>query len=221
MDAKHRRIIEAWTKLSQAPLVPELRLYLADELTPLWLATEADLDHHRMPPPFWAFAWPGGQALARFVLDHPDVVGGRRVLDFAAGCGVAGLAAARAGAATVHAAEIDPLAAAAIGLNAAANGLPLTVLLADPVGDACADIDLVLAGDVFYEKPMSDLVLPWLRGLAGRGVPVLFGDPGRAYLPESGRTELARYAVPTSLELEDRTVRSTGVWRLEALNGAP
>jgi len=172
-----------------------------------------------MPPPFWAFAWPGGQAVARYVLDHPEVVAGNRVLDFAAGCGLAGLAALRAGAASVQAVEIDPLAATAIARNAEVNGLTIDVLCADVVGTDDAGWDVVLAGDILYERPMSSVVLPWLRNLASRGVRIIFGDPNRGYLPREGLTELARYDVPTSLELEDRTRRNTGVWRLEEGTG--
>jgi predicted nicotinamide N-methyase len=200
------------TAVAAPPLVPEIRLHLATELVPLWQATEAKLAEHGLPPPYWAFAWPGGQALARHVLDHADLVRGRRVLDFAAGSGLSAIAAALAGAASVAAAEIDPFAIAAIGLNARLNGVAVETLAQDVVGDA-GDWDIVLAGDVCYERPMAERVAAWLGRLARRGTTVLMGDPGRNYLPADGLAEIARYQVPTSLELEDRTLRETVVWR--------
>jgi predicted nicotinamide N-methyase len=204
--------ITANTRLGRAPLVPELLLHLADEVTPLWQATEAWLAEANVAPPYWAFAWPGGQALARRVLDVPALVRGRRVLDFAAGCGIAALACALAGAASVEAAEVDPLAAAAIRLNAAANGAAVEVRLGDVVGEA-GPWDLILCGDVCYEAPMTRHVLPWLRRLAAT-TETWVADPGRAYLPASGLEPLAAFDVPTSLDLEDRTVRRTTVYRL-------
>lgn len=209
--------IVAQTAVSSAPLVPEIRLHLATEVTPLWQATEATLARDNLPPPYWAFAWPGGQALARYVLDHPESVRGRRLLDFAAGCGIGALAAARAGAAAVAAAEIDRVAAAAMTLNARLNGTAITLIehdLTGSVDDAAVRWDVVLAGDVFYEKPMADRVEPWLRGLARRGVRVLIADPGRAYIPKAGLAEMGRYTVPTSRDLEDRESRETIVYAL-------
>lgn len=205
--------VRAQTALAAPPLVPEVRLYLASEVTPLWEATEVTLAASYVPPPYWAFAWPGGQALARHVLDHPALVRGKRVLDFAAGSGVTAIAAAMAGAAHVDAAEIDAIAIAAIALNAAANDVAITCIEDDPVGSD-AGWDTVLAGDVCYEKPMAERVIPWLRGLARRGALVLLGDPGRAYVPREGLAELARYTVPTTLDLEDRTERETVIWKL-------
>jgi len=204
--------IRANTTLATTPLVPEIRLHLATEITPIWRATEAWLAERNVEPPFWAFAWPGGQALARHVLDHPERVAGKRVLDFAAGSGIAALACARAGAARVEAAEVDALAAAAIRLNAAANDLPVTPLDADLVGTPNR-WDLILCGDVCYEAPMARHILPWLRGLAA-AAEVWVADPGRAYLPREGLTEFARYAVPTSTELEDRTEREVRLFLL-------
>ena len=204
--------IRAQTAIATPPLVPEIRLHLATELVPLWQATEASLAAEGVPPPYWAFAWPGGQALARHVLDHAGLVRGKHVLDFAAGSGLAAVAAARAGAARVTAAEIDRFAVAAIGLNAALNSLAVEIVEADIVGQA-GDWDVVLAGDVCYERPMAGRVAAWLGGLARRGVTVLMGDPGRSYLPTAGLAEIARYAVPTSRELEDREMRETVVWR--------
>ncbi len=204
--------ITANTRPGRAPLVPELLLHLADEVTPLWQATETWLAEANVAPPYWAFAWPGGQALARRVLDEPALVRGRRVLDFAAGCGVAALACVLAGAAAVEAAEVDPLAAAAIRLNAALNMVDVEVHLGDLVEQPGA-WDLILCGDVCYEAPMARHVLPWLRRFAATAE-VWIADPGRAYLPAGGLEPLAAYDVPTSLDLEDRTMRRTTVYRL-------
>ncbi len=203
--------IRAHTAPSRAPLVPEFTLHLASEITPIWQATEAWLAARDLAPPYWAFAWPGGQALARHILDHPAAVAGRRVLDFAAGCGLAALAAARAGA-VVTAAEIDPLARAAIVLNARANGLAVGLAEGD-VLEAAAAFDLILAGDVCYEAAMSRRVLAWLEAGVDRGTEVWLADPGRAYLT-AGLAPFARYRVPTSRELEDREERETLLFRL-------
>jgi predicted nicotinamide N-methyase len=205
--------IQAQTVIATPPLVPEIKLHLATEITPIWEATEATLAKMNLPPPYWAFAWAGGQALTRFLMDQLDWVNGKRVLDFAAGSGLSAIGAARAGAAQVQAAEIDDYAIAAIALNARANNVAIELVREDLVGVE-PRWDVVLAGDVCYERPMAERVIAWFRALAGRGVVVLMGDPGRAYLPQSGLVELARYQVPTSLELEDRTVRETIVWRL-------
>jgi predicted nicotinamide N-methyase len=204
--------IRAHTTPGRAALVPEILLHLATEITPIWQASEDWLHEEGIAPPFWAFAWPGGQALARWVLDHPDAVAGRRVLDFAAGGGIAAIACARAGAASVEAAEIDRLAAAAIDLNAAANGAAVTALAGDLVGAACR-WDLILCGDVCYEAPMTAHILPWLRGLAATAE-VWVADPGRAYVPRAGLAPFARMAVPTTMELEDRLVREVTLYRL-------
>ncbi|WP_027285332.1 class I SAM-dependent methyltransferase [Rubritepida flocculans] len=208
-----RDFIRAQTTVAAAPLVPEIALHLATEITPIWQATEAFLAAHGVEPPFWAFAWPGGQALARALLDAPETVRGLRVLDFAAGCGIAAIAAAMAGAARVEAAEIDPIAAEAVRLNAALNGVAVESLAQDVVGQP-ARWDVILAGDVCYEAPMTAHILPWLRAMAAAGVRVLLADPGRAYLPREGLAPLSRHAVPTSLELEDRTLREVTIARL-------
>jgi len=215
---QRRAFITAETAIAAPALVPEIKLHLATEITPIWQATEASLQASNVPPPYWAFAWPGGQALARFVLDHPEWVRGRRVLDFAAGCGLGAIAAMRAGAERVTAAEIDDFAADAMALNVELNGATLNsasiqILRHDIVGRS-EGWDVVLAGDVCYERPMAERVVPWLRALAGAGVAVLMGDPGRAYLPAQGLVEVARYDVPTSKELEDRELRTTRVLRL-------
>ncbi len=214
--------LAAHTAAARAPLVPEIALLLASEITPIWQASEAWLQREGLEPPFWAFAWPGGQALARHVLDHPETVAGRRVLDFAAGCGIAAIACAMAGAARAEAAEIDPFAIAAIGQNAAANGVAVTALDGDVVGSACR-WDLILCGDVCYEAPMTRLILPWLRAMAAE-CEVWVADPGRAYLPDSGLQPFATYLVPTTTELEDRAERSTTLFRMlpqDAVSPAP
>ena len=203
--------IAAHTTLTHASLVPEIALHLATEITPIWQASEAWLQQANIEPPFWAFAWPGGQVIARHVLDNPNVVRGRRVLDFAAGCGIAAIACALAGA-QADAAEIDLMAIAAIQLNAAANGAAVTTLAEDVVGSPCR-WDLILCGDVCYEAPMTAHILPWLKRMAAE-TEVWVADPGRAYLPTDGLTPLAEFDVPTSLELEDRTLRRTKLFRL-------
>ncbi|MCZ8107364.1 MAG: 50S ribosomal protein L11 methyltransferase, partial [Burkholderiales bacterium] len=170
------------TRLLAVPHAPEILLHVADEATPLWTKTEDELGEMGLPPPFWAFAWAGGQALARHLLDHPGLVAGRSVLDFASGSGLAGIAAARAGAATVAATDIDAFAVAAIAINAEANGVSLIVAQADVIGSD-EGWDVVLAGDVFYERDMAARVSDWLGALARRGAVVLVGDPGRSYLP--------------------------------------
>ena len=206
--------IRANTRLGWAPLVPEIALYLASEITPIWQATEQWLQERAIQPPYWAFAWPGGQALARHVLDNPVLVAGKRVLDFAAGGGIAAIACARSGAASVEAAEIDNLARAAIRLNAGRNGVAVDVADSDVVGRPCR-WDVILCGDVCYEAPMTAHVVPWLR-LMARQADVWIADPGRAYLPNSGLTPIERYAVPTTLELEDRIERQVVLYRVMA-----
>ncbi|UPY34961.1 50S ribosomal protein L11 methyltransferase [Sediminicoccus sp. KRV36] len=205
--------IRAQTAIAEAPLLPGLRLHLATEITPIWQASEAFLQQHGMEPPFWAFAWPGGQALGRAIRDAPALVRGKRVLDFAAGCGIAAIIAAQCGASLVEASEIDPLAVAAIGMNAALNGVSVLASGADMVGSACR-WDVILAGDVCYEAPMVAHILPWLRAMAAAGAEVLIADPGRAYLPREGMAALSTHAVPTSLELEDRMERLVTIARL-------
>ena len=196
------------------PLVPEIRLHLATEMTPIWQATEETLVHNALPPPFWAFPWAGGQALARYLLDHPAEVAGRSVLDFGAGSGLVAIAAGKAGAAAVLAAEIDPFAAAAIAANAALNDVDITVQTEDLLDTVDACWEVVTAGDVCYERPMADRVTGWLRRLAASGTLVLLGDPGRAYIPSQGLVERARYVVPTSRELEDRDCREAVIWQV-------
>lgn len=202
------------TEIGVPPLVPEIRLHLATEVTPIWQATEETLARNGLPPPFWAFAWAGGQALARYVLDHPAIVAGREMLDFGSGSGLVAIAGARAGAARVTAAEIDAFAAAAIAANAALNEVEIAVATTDLIGAPSRFWQVITAGDICYEQPMAERAIAWLRRRAAEGSLVLLGDPGRSYLPRSGLLERARYEVPTSRELEDREVRETVVWEV-------
>ena len=206
--------IRANTAVEPPPLTPEIRLWLASEAIPLWEAGEAELAATGLPPPFWAFAWAGGQALARYLLDHTDEVAGKRVLDFAAGSGLQAIAAAMAGAAEVTASEVDAFATAAIRLNAALNGVEIAVVEGDVIDRERTDWDLVLAGDVFYERDLAARVEPWLRRLAGDGITVLVGDPGRGFLPKAGLERVIAYAVKTDRALEDTDLRNAVVWRL-------
>lgn len=209
---ERRAFIRANTALIAPPHVPEIALHLAEEAHGLWHRTEAELEAIGVEPPFWAFAWAGGQGLARYVLDHPETVRGRRILDFASGSGLVAIAAAKAGAASVLAADIDPFCAAAIALNAEANDVALETIDRDLVG-AELGCDVLLAGDVFYDRALAERLTPWLRGLAANGIDVLIGDPGRAYLPKEHLTECATYQVPVTRILEDAEVKKTTVWR--------
>jgi predicted nicotinamide N-methyase len=206
--------IRANTVVDTPPACPEVKLWLATEVTPLWEATEATLMRANLPPPYWAFCWAGGQALTRFVLDRPDMVRGKRVLDFAAGSGATAIAAAMNGAALVQAADIDPIACAAIAMNAELNGVKVEVLATDVVGNPAYEWDVVVAGDVCYERPMTEHIFPWLRRLAAGGAEVYMADPGRAYLPKLGLMKVADYTVCCSLELEDRTKRDGVVYKI-------
>jgi len=207
--------IRANTALLPSPLVSEVRLHLATEAVPLWQLTEEALQEKGLPPPFWAFAWAGGQALARYILDNPETVRGKRVLDFAAGSGLVAMAAAQAGARSVRAVDVDPFSIAAIRLNAIANKVVVETGGEDIVGTRLADIDILLAGDICYEQPLAGRVERWFRDLVATGIPVIMGDPGRTYRPTGGMRLLAHYAVPTTRELEDNDVRSTDVWLFE------
>lgn len=206
--------IRANTDLLAPPLVPEIVLHLATEVVPLWRKTEEELNEMGVPPPYWAFAWAGGQALARYILDNPQTVSGKRVLDFGSGSGLVALAAARAGAASVFAADIDRYAAAAIALNAQANHLPLEVTTDDIIGRD-ENWDAILCGDMCYERPLAERLLGWLQERRGAGADILLGDPGRSYFPKSGMRQLAVYRVETTRELEDREIRETGVYALD------
>lgn len=203
------------TRLQTPPHTPELVLRLADEITPIWRMTEEALEQIGLPPPFWAFAWAGGQALARYVLDHPHVVAGKSVIDFASGSGIVAIAAAKAGAARVLAADVDVFCGAALAINAEANGVACDFTdrdLLDTPPPAWADV--ILAGDICYEKPLATRVMAWLGAARAAGKTVLIGDPGRSYFPREGLQKLAEYQVPTTRELEDMEIKKTAVWTL-------
>ena len=206
--------ILANTRLQPVPHAPEISLWLADEVTPLWRLTEEELGEIGLPPPFWAFAWAGGQGLARWLLDHPAEDAGKRVLDLAAGSGLVGVAAMKAGASSALCADIDPFCAAAVALNADANRVRLDFTDADLLDAPPPEVDVICAGDVCYEKPMTDRVLAWLGRAKANGTRVLIGDPGRTYFPREGLTYLAEYRVPTTRELEDLEVKRVSVWAL-------
>jgi predicted nicotinamide N-methyase len=208
-------LIRDQTRLIAPPLVPEIRLHLADAITPIWSASEAALEANGVSPPYWAFAWVGGQALARHVLDAgTPVLRGKRVLDLAAGCGVAGIAAAKVGA-IVTAADIDRFALAAAGLNAAENGVSLATLSDDLLAQPADGLpwDAVLAGDVCYERPMAERMIRFLRAMA-QGRTVWLADPGRSYLPKEGLEEIARHIVPCTRELEDAEEKTVRIFRV-------
>lgn len=209
-----RAFVLANTRLRPVPHAPEIVLHVADEAVPLWTKTEEQLAQIGLPPPFWAFAWAGGQALARYLVDTPGVTQGKRVLDVGAGSGLVAIAAMKAGAASATAADIDPFALAAIGLNAKANSVTLAACSDDLIGGAHPAVDLVTVGDLFYERDLAARLLAWLDGFLERGVPVLIGDPGRSYLPKERLEALADYAVPVTRDLEDADIKRSTVWRL-------
>ena len=205
--------IRANTQLVSPPLVPEIKLHLATEVLPLWRLTEEELEQQGVPPPYWAFAWAGGQALARYLIDHPELVRGRAVLDFGAGSGLVAIAAMRAGAAAALAADIDAFATAATELNASANGVAAETTTDDLIGGAIA-WDVLLVGDMCYERPLAERLIAWLKRAVAEGKMVLLGDPGRSYFPKDGLEKLVGYGVAVSRDLEDREIRDTGVYRL-------
>jgi predicted nicotinamide N-methyase len=210
-----QKFIRANTRLRPVPLVPEISLHLADEAVPLWQKTEEQLNEDGLPPPFWAFAWAGGQALARYVLDHADNVRGKRVLDLASGSGLVAIAAMKAGASDVTAADIDTFAVEAVKLNTAANSVELGLLGFDLLAHNTPDRwDVVLAGDIFYERDTAERALIFLSRQAAHGATILIGDPGRSYLPKERLTHLAEYSVPVTRELEDNEIKRTAVWTL-------
>ena len=204
------------TALETPVMVPEFKLWLATEYVPIWQATEAWLEEQNVDPPYWAFCWPGGQAIARYLLDNPGLVRGKRVIDFASGSGVSSMAAVRAGARSVTANDIDALSLVAARLNGQANNLAFDVSAEDWLAgpDGAPEADVVIAGDVCYEREMSVRALAWLRSHARLGRLVLLGDPGRNYFSAQGLEERARYDIPTSLQLENRGMRETVVWRV-------
>ena len=207
--------VRATTRLLSVPHAPEISLHVADEATALWEKTEEELGKIGLPPPFWAFAWAGGQALARYILDNPDIGRGRTVLDIGAGSGLVAIAAARAGARQVTANDIDPFALAAIAVNADANGVTVAVLDGDQVGTD-GGWDVVFAGDVSYERDMAARVTGWLAALSERGAAVYLGDPGRSYLARDRLDAIATYEVPVTRDLEDADVKRSSVWRFRA-----
>ena len=211
-----RHVVERSTSPAVLPFVPELRLRLVTEGTSLWRCTDDAATREGLAAPYWAYAWAGGQGLARYVLDHPPLVAGKRVLDFGTGTGIVGIAAMKAGAASVRATEVDALAIEAARRNAALNAVTLDFVLADVVGDPCADIDVVLAGDVFFETALAERCLRWFRTLVARGVSVLVGDPGRYYLPQDALELRARYVLPDSPAIEDEGVRKSNVFTVRA-----
>lgn len=204
--------VRANTVLAAPSLVSEIRLHLATEILPLWSKTEEESGFAGLPPPYWAFAWAGGQALARYVLDHPEIVRGREVLDLGSGSGLVAIAAAKAGASAVFAVDTDPLAAAAIMLNSAVNGVTIRIGVEDPLAGPCI-WDTILVGDMCYERPLAERLLDWLAKALRADVGIFFGDPGRSYFPKSGMQRLADYRVATTRELEDTEVRATAVYR--------
>lgn len=213
--------IRANTRKRYVPLIPEIAIYLADEAVPLWHKTEEEIGEHGLPPPFWAFAWAGGQALGRHVLDHPALVRGKSVLDLASGSGMVGIAAMKAGAASADVADIDAFARAAAVLNAQANRVTLSLieddLLTEPLSQAERAWDVVLAGDIFYEQETARRAFDFLARHAMRGATVLIGDPGRSYLPKDKLTRIADYSVPVTRDLEDAEIKQTSVWALTVI----
>ena len=217
MISDRQAFIRTNTRLKPVPHVPEIALHVADEAVPIWRKTEEELDAMGLPPPYWAFAWAGGQALARYLLDHPLTVAGKRVLDLAAGSGLVAIAAAKAGAAPVIAADIDAFTEPAIALNAAANDVYVEIItqdLLDRPASPAARYDVILVGDLFYERDTSARALAFLDRHAAIGTRVLIGDPGRTYLPRDRLARLAEYSVPVTRELEDLEIKRTVVWEL-------
>ena len=216
MAGSRRSFVLRHTRLQPVPGLDPLRLHLADEVLPLWHAVQTELDDADSPLPFWAFAWAGGLALARYLADHPQAVAGRRVLDLATGSGLGAIAAMQAGAVTATAADIDPFAEAAVELNARANGVRVGFIVRDLLNEDPPRVDVILAGDTWYEAPLAERVLPWLRCAADQGARILIGDPGRRYLPVDALEELARYEVRTTTELEDLALKDGRVFGLRA-----
>jgi predicted nicotinamide N-methyase len=197
------------------PLVPEIKLHLAHEAVPMWQKTEEELGEIGLPPPFWAFAWAGGQALARYLLDHPEHVRGKRVIDVASGSGLVAIAAMKAGAVSVLAADIDTFAVTAMAINANLNHVVISTTVADLLETKIQDVDVLLIGDLFYEKGVASRCYEWLLTVQAAGIDVLIGDPGRSYLPKDKLVSVADYMVPVSRDLEDAEIKKTAVWRLK------
>ncbi len=213
-DAHWETFIRANTQLMAPPLVPELLLHLAMESLPIWQKTEDELGEMNVPPPYWAFAWAGGQALARYILDHPEVVAGRHILDLGTGSGLTALAPMRAGAASALAADIDRLALIATRLNAEANGVAVEMTADDVLSRPPRSFDVVLVGDLFYERQLADKVLAYIDAIRAMGALVLIGDPRRNYFPRDRFKLIAEYRVPVTRELEDSEIKRTAVWQV-------
>lgn len=211
---EHRDFIVANTRPLAVPSLPSIQLYQADEVTPLWLMTERDLARERLAPPFWAFAWSGGQALGRYILENPSLVAGRRVLDIACGSGLVGIAALQAGATTVLCNDIDPYCAAAVALNGGLNHATLSFTGDDLLAGPLPDADIILAGDICYEKAMTEAMLTYFRRAAQQGIEVYIGDPHRSYFPKTGLTRVADYDILTNADIEDAAHKPASVWRL-------
>ena len=214
-DIDRQSFIRRHTRLMPVPLVPEISLYMADDATELWQHTESDLDTVGLPPPFWAFAWAGGQALARYLLDRPGLLRNARVLDFASGSGLVAIAAVLAGAEAATANDIDAFALAVAALNAEANSIAIGTCGSDLLARD-GGWDVVLAADIFYERDTANAVTTWLQQLVRRGATVLVGDPGRTYFDHSLFESLARYDVPVMRSLEDTDIKRSAVWRLRS-----
>jgi predicted nicotinamide N-methyase len=212
--ARRTAFVVSNTQLMPVPLVPEVSLHLAHEAMPIWRKSEEELGEMGVPPPFWAFAWAGGQALARYVLDTPEIVAGKQVVDLASGSGLVGIAAMKAGASNVLAADIDVFSIEAIKLNASANSVALKVSGENLLCFDVPDCDVVLVGDLFYERELAERLMDWLVQAQVRGIHVLIGDPGRSYLPREKLVACATYEVPVTRELEDAEIKKTSVWRL-------
>ena len=206
--------IQANTRLLAVPLVPEIRLHLAEESLPIWQKTEEELGQMNVPPPYWAFAWAGGQALARHLMDNRALVEGRSVLDLGSGSGLCAIAALRAGAGRVLASDIDATAVTAIKLNAAANNVAIETTALDLVASAPGSFDVVLVGDLFYERALAEQVLAFVEAARSAGADILVGDPRRNYFPKDRFVLIAEYSVPVTRELEDADIKRTAVWRL-------
>ena len=215
--AAAKRFIAANTRVLTPPLVPEIRLHLAEESLPIWQKTEEELGELNVPPPFWAFAWAGGQALARYLLDTATLVAGKSVLDLGTGSGLTAIAAMQAGAASVLAADIDRLALAAVALNAELNDVTVAVTADDLLAHPPEPAGVILVGDLFYERQLAERVTAYIEAAATAGALVLIGDPKRSYFPQGRFERVAEYEVPVTRELEDSEIKRTSVWRLQAV----
>jgi predicted nicotinamide N-methyase len=212
------RFITENTRLLAPPLVPEIVLHLAAESLPIWQKTEDELGKMNVPPPYWAFAWAGGQAVARYLLDHPEICRAQTVIDLGAGSGISAIAAVKAGARTVIAADIDKLALAACALNARANGVRIDIITGiDLLAEPPRGEGVIIVGDLFYERQLADRVLDYIGKAKARGSAVYIGDPQRSYFPNGRFTKLEEYQVPVTRELEDAEIKRTAVWRASAV----